>query len=275
MRQQPFASPQEALEHYGTKGMKWGVRNERKNSSQKSGVGVDPLTAAIGAAYVAVALASVYKIARERKVLRDDSGVEIQKRNAKVPWKTNPELSKKMSIEDLYDKVVVPVNPKYGAPGTKMNCRRATMAYEMRRRGLDVEATKSILASGQDLQGLKSAVEIKKAKSRWGEKAVLSAPELANLSHVQRSSAIFNHLDQHPEGARGELAVGWKWGGGHSMAWEKVNGKPIIFDAQSKHTFRDAEAFTNKARGVHEAGYTRTDNAKLNEDFLRRWVTNV
>jgi hypothetical protein len=28
MRQQPFASPEEALEHYGTKGMRWGVRKE-------------------------------------------------------------------------------------------------------------------------------------------------------------------------------------------------------------------------------------------------------
>ncbi len=29
MRQQPFASPEEALEHFGVKGMQWGVRKER------------------------------------------------------------------------------------------------------------------------------------------------------------------------------------------------------------------------------------------------------
>lgn len=29
MRQQPFASPEEALEHFGVKGMHWGVRKER------------------------------------------------------------------------------------------------------------------------------------------------------------------------------------------------------------------------------------------------------
>jgi hypothetical protein len=30
MRQQTFASPEEALAHYGKKGMRWGVRNEEE-----------------------------------------------------------------------------------------------------------------------------------------------------------------------------------------------------------------------------------------------------
>ena len=34
MRQQPFASPGEALEHYGVKGMRWGVRKERARNLQ-------------------------------------------------------------------------------------------------------------------------------------------------------------------------------------------------------------------------------------------------
>lgn len=36
MRQQPFASPEGALEHFGIKGMKWGVRNEDETGSQTS-----------------------------------------------------------------------------------------------------------------------------------------------------------------------------------------------------------------------------------------------
>lgn len=34
MRQQPFASPGEALSHYGVKGMRWGVRKEEETSSR-------------------------------------------------------------------------------------------------------------------------------------------------------------------------------------------------------------------------------------------------
>lgn len=52
MKQQPFASPGEALEHYGVKGMRWGVRKEedaspretaRKNETAKSQVALKPV----------------------------------------------------------------------------------------------------------------------------------------------------------------------------------------------------------------------------------------
>jgi ribosomal protein S18 acetylase RimI-like enzyme len=36
MRQQPFASPEEALEHYGVRGMHWGVRKESQPKSELS-----------------------------------------------------------------------------------------------------------------------------------------------------------------------------------------------------------------------------------------------
>lgn len=52
MRQQPFASPEEALVHYGKKGMRWGVRNEedeasgqavaRRNEVEKSKIAESP-----------------------------------------------------------------------------------------------------------------------------------------------------------------------------------------------------------------------------------------
>lgn len=68
---QEFASPGEALAHYGTKGMKWGVRKQEENTKRertpeeqarrnarikKMLIGVGVLTAVAGAAFVAYKL---------------------------------------------------------------------------------------------------------------------------------------------------------------------------------------------------------------------------
>jgi hypothetical protein len=73
---QPFASPGEALSHYGVRGMKWGVRNEKPTSGSSSktspnteskkaarrinvkkvAIGAGVLTAVAGGAYVAYRL---------------------------------------------------------------------------------------------------------------------------------------------------------------------------------------------------------------------------
>lgn len=279
MRQQPFTSPEEALAHYGVKGMRWGVRNERESGtqSQSSKVGVDPVTAAIGAVYVGIFLASTYVTIRDLRRAKNDSGEDIQKKNADVAWKKKPELSKKMDIDGLYDNVVKQVNPDFPKSGTKMNCRRATFTYEMRRRGYDVTATRSHFATGQDLQGLQSSMTGPKKhyESIWGEKRVAPPNTFAKETPARRSELIFDSLGKYPNGARGELAVGWKFGGGHSMAFEIVNGKPVIFDTQNATTYRDPQSFSKFATITHDAGHTRTDNVTLDEHYLRRWMVNA
>src|SRR4051794_26715292 len=44
MRQQPFASPGEALEHHGVKGMRWGVRKEEETGERTSTVKIGERT---------------------------------------------------------------------------------------------------------------------------------------------------------------------------------------------------------------------------------------
>ena len=75
--QQQFASPGEALEHHGVKGMKWGVRKDEQTGS-KGVAGIDPLTAAIGAAYTAVFLGAAYKTVRDIRRMKRDGGEHIQ-----------------------------------------------------------------------------------------------------------------------------------------------------------------------------------------------------
>lgn len=282
--QQPFTSPGEALEHYGIKGMHWGIRKERETSGRepKAGeglVGIDPVSAAIGAFYIGIFLAGVAVTVRDIRRQVTDSGKKYQKQNANVAWKKKPELSKKappMTVDTLHTNVVKQINPNYPKPGTKMNCRRATFAYEMRRRGYDVQATPSHFATGQDSRGLQRATMSPaiKHESIWGQKEVAPERTFMRETPQRRSELIFESLNKYPDGARGELGVGWQFGGGHSMAFEKVNGKAVVFDTQTAKIYRDPASFSDFAKVTHAAAHTRTDNAKLDEQYLRRWMVN-
>lgn len=44
MRQQPFASPEEAFAHFGVKGMKWGVRKEHERKSNAESLVTETIT---------------------------------------------------------------------------------------------------------------------------------------------------------------------------------------------------------------------------------------
>jgi hypothetical protein len=79
-------------------------------------------------------------------------------RGEKVPFNVNKELSKRMSASELLNTVAKPVNPNYRSAGGKMNCRRSTFAYELRRRGFDVHATTSSIGWGQSESGFINAV---------------------------------------------------------------------------------------------------------------------
>lgn len=79
-------------------------------------------------------------------------------RGEKEVFKTDASLTHKMGPEDLLKKVAAPVNPGYSKTGGKMNCRRSTFAYELRRRGYDVSATTSMQGLGQSESGFINAV---------------------------------------------------------------------------------------------------------------------
>lgn len=278
IRRQTFESPEVALTHFGTKGMRWGIRNEQLSASSNSTVG-DPVTIAIGAAYAAFILGSLYVSVRDIRRMKNDSGIKIEKQNTNVAWKKKPELAKKMNVDELQSKVVKQVNPDYPKPGTKMNCRRATFTYEMRRRGYDVTATKSHFAIGQDAKGLKTAVMANqsntKHESMWGQKQVSDTKTFRNATPTRKSELIFESLNKYPEGSRGELGVGWLFGGGHSMAFEIVKGRAVIFDTQTSETYRNPASFAKFAEVTHDAAHTRTDNIPLDDQFLRRWMVNA
>lgn len=306
------------LAHYGVKGMKWGVRKQDTTGSRqsmakrldeswfgrlskanverynrkvakkklaeaqkqlekqkgKAGGEVNPAVVMLGLyGGLAVTAITTQSIMKYR-----DSGRRDAKQTGDREFKKDPSLAKKMPVSQLHAKVSKPINPGYGEPGTQMNCRRATYAYEMRRRGYDVKATKSKFASGQTIKGVKNASQIdKNAKfeSPWGEKNV-SNPHLFMLSSPQKKAdLVFDSLKTQPNGARGELAVSWLMGGGHSMSWEVVNKKPVIFDNQNGKMYDSPKAFSEFTPVTTTAAYTRLDNKPINNEFIKRWVTDA
>ena len=76
--------------------------------------------------------------------------------NFQPSWTTFSEYeNKNCSKNYIFDHIVNGINPGEGyVPGSKMNCRRCTFAYELRRRGYVVFARKTALGTGQSNMGL-------------------------------------------------------------------------------------------------------------------------
>lgn len=229
----------------------------------------------------------------------------------KVPFNVNKELSGKMSASELLSKVAKPVNPGYAKAGGKMNCRRSTYAYELRRRGFDVHATTSAVGWGQSESGVINALTtsgkdyfkstsmsnvvvqtggstVAKGDKRIapGAKILLGGLKNEQLltrvragtapggSTLSSSTKVLSELAKQPNGSRGEVLFKFD-SFGHSMAYEIVNGVPKIFDSQKGQMFDVANRVESKWDGFSGAEIRRLDNLNLDLNFLTRWADNV
>lgn len=265
---------------------------------------------AIGASVTAalVATYATYKFvdSGEMSRLQDKGAAFLNSREKKLgPWDMNTDLWRNSFNDDPRKIKAVyadRVNPDFGEPGTKMNCRRATFAFEARRRGYDVQATRSRSGTGQNMFGLDNALspgskhdgtgivsglkkmheagwkEDKVSFTKYAQMGAGAETKISKSASETRgmSDSIFESLGKEPNRSRGELGVLWEMGGGHSMAYEIFKGKPVIFDTQTGKMFEDPESFAKYGGSrVGEAGFTRLDNKELNKEFLSKWVTNA
>lgn len=191
MQQEITHNKNGVLQHYGVKGMKWGVRKEyepvgRKKSkhrqkleekyrskgmtSSEAEKAADKKIqrekiAAISAATL-VATYAGYKMVNSGEFNRLVAKGKAWVQGNSSQWKKNPSLADPtMNAEDIFRNVVQGrINPDYGVAGstglgTKTNCRRCTFAYELSRRGFDVRSTKAMgdSTNGQNGIGLYNA----------------------------------------------------------------------------------------------------------------------
>lgn len=95
---------------------------------------------------------------------------------------------------------------------------------------------------------------------------------------------IFSSLSEQPNGSRGELAVNFSIKnlslGRHSVAYEIIDNKPVIFDCQSGTAYKTAEELRkltvqNGIDLLSGASFIRLDDKELDMDFLTRWLKNA
>lgn len=224
---------------------------------------------------------------RGEAFLNGDKAISFKKRDDYA--------NKTYSSDEIMKNVVPGINPDYGSWGTNMNCRRCTFAYELRRRGFDVEATKTSNAKGQNIMGMINALHPGQKTKSTSMRSIIteSMKENRQLKELSRFAAggknaisldefrkdasfnVFNTLNKQPSGSRGEFGAMWKSavpgipGGGHSMAYEIIKGKAHIFDAQTGKEYKPGDKIFDM---MESAGFTRLDNVDLNMDYLARWV---
>ena len=155
---------------------------------------------------------------------------------------------RKITTKHSQDDDMKVINPGYSSGKTKyrMNCTMCSTAYELRRRGYDVEANTTT-------QGRYS----KDVASWFG----LSKKDIHTATTYDD---FYDEIHKEPDGSRGQVLLGvGAFDSKHSMVWEKENGHVTIRDCQSGIKYDSmANSIINKnSRLKYE--YIRTDNAQV------------
>ena len=130
------------------------------------------------------------------------------------------------------------------------------MAYEMRRRGYDVEATPASYTSNNDIDEIVS----------WYKN-----PEPYNITTDHNdvegtADAIRDHLSTYGKGSRGQFILYWSEGGGHSVVWEVQDDDEVVLrDCQTNETI-EIEDYVKYA---DTTVFFRTDNLELKKGALK------
>ena len=202
---------------------------------------------------------------------------ELTEKNIFGKYKNNPfpELSLKESATTL-DEDMAFVNPNYDRdnPDTSENCAYCSVAYDLRRRGYDVQAIEQPSElTALTVQDLYEDADMKMLSDIYEEATGLSrSTEPVSISTDDAKKWTEKALLQQGDGSRGQLELFWANGGAHSVIWEVENGAVMIRDCQTnkKSDITDYYGWDY----IKNVMYMRTDNLKPTDEVLE-YVKNV
>lgn len=271
------------LEHYGVKGMKWGVRKtpeqlrdgRKTNMSKKTMDGIDPVSLAMSLGLIGVSI--IASNVGNKKITMQAEEPELQLKKLKEAKKIKPPEPYSVSIKNTN-------NTRSLNKNFKNNCPNTTLAYELRRRGYDVKAKPA--PSGMTMSSIRDLYNIKESD--------INITNMTNPFKTKENNRKLNsYFDSMPDGYRGAIGVMWDGiaSGGHIFNVERVDGKTMFIDSQTGKSgrFRGASLAVKTAEKVtsyatygllqnkNPADYLsraksveifRTDNAVINENNL-------
>lgn len=245
------------LLHYGVKGMKWGIRKEYEPKGRPKTKLLNSVT----------------------KIKKTDNGDSVIKTLDKKDYQMRQDLLDEgysvakyaSSSEALYEFNNLPrFNQRLGeeqqrqatnhnAPNNNRqnNCFECTMAYEMRRRGYNVQANE--VRGGYAFEAM-HAFDIKNSFT-----IKMSQPSNGAVSNRTLAEEAYRSLEEqclsYGDGARGMMGIYYAepYSGGHAMSWVVENGKFKIIDNQN-NSIEGYESFLYSDGNID---VYRLDNAEV------------
>lgn len=193
----------------------------------------------------------------------------------KVDEKTGFHLKDREFTPEEDMKVINPNHKNFNS-NTKNNCMLCTTAYEMRRRGYDVQA-------GLASKGYTTYDALKWFPGSKVEHAYRPATNkkdfvkqtlklMVNAGGKEKYNKLSDSLLKHGDGARGNLMVLWGEGGGHSVVWENQNGGFVLRDCQTNKVYSSRRRIEYLLSNTISAEIIRTDNVDFDLNRIKECV---
>lgn len=286
--------------HYGIRGQKWGIRRFQnpdmtwteagkirygKTSSKQTRLTgqantkidhnkagstrgeVARLIVSAGISAVTLnpigAVQSLHRAGQAASAYSKEKIAEKRIAKADIDEKTGLPLKRKDTTADQDVKLVNPGFKNFNT-NTKNNCVLCSTAFELRRRGYDVVASKAAIGYTSDeykkwFKGLKTVT-----KEPFTLQNSMQLP--SRKKGKELTEWITPKLLSQGDGARGYLSVQFGPAAGHSMVYEVQNGKVVVYDAQSGKK-KSLQSIMNISVNV---GFSRFDNLEPNFVVMKK-----